>query len=95
MAFVDNGHTYIGNLSTFITGDSYGTRIHKSPRNSCSPSNIYDHIVKVGNTVYIPRQVSRYLDGKTTHVGDPEAQIRETWANLEIEIKAVGVYHNK
>ena len=69
--------------------------MHKSPRNSCSPSNIYNHVVKVGNSVYVSGQVSRDLNGKTTHVGDPEAQIREAWANLEIEVKVVRVYHNK
>ena len=95
MAFIDNGHTYIGNLSKIITGGSYRKRIHKSPRNSCCSSNIYNHVVKAGNTIYISRQVSRDLDGKTTHVGNPEAQIRETWANLEIEVNAIGVYHNK
>ena len=95
MVFVDNGHTYIGNLSKIISGGSYRKRIHKSPRNSCCPSNINNHVVKVDNTIYISRQVSRDLDGRTTHLSNPEAQIRETWTNQEIEVKAIGVYHNK
>ena len=54
------------------------------------PSNIYNHVVKVGTTVYISGQVSRDINGRTSHVGDPEAQIREVWANLEIAVKAAG-----
>jgi len=54
------------------------------------PSNIYNHVVKVGSTVYISGQVSRDMNGRTSHVGDPEAQIREVWANLEIAVKAAG-----
>ena len=54
------------------------------------PSNIYNHVVKVGTTVYISGQVSRDMNGRTSHVGDLEAQIREVWANLEIAVKAAG-----
>lgn len=54
------------------------------------PSNIYNHVVKVGNTVYIAGQVPRGLDGRALHVGNPEAQIRQVWANLEIAVKAAG-----
>jgi len=54
------------------------------------PSNIYNHVVKVGTTVYISGQVSRDMNGRTSHVGDPEAQMREVWANLEIAVKAAG-----
>ena len=54
------------------------------------PSNIYNHVVKVGTTVYISGQVSRDMNGRTSHVGDPEGQIREVWANLEIAVKAAG-----
>ncbi len=53
-------------------------------------SNLYNHVVKVGNTVYIAGQVSRGLDGRTAHVGDVEAQIRQVWANLEAAVKAAG-----
>ena len=55
-----------------------------------SPSNIYNHVVKVGNTVYIAGQVSRDLTGQTVHAGDPDAQIRQVWANLEAAVKAAG-----
>lgn len=54
------------------------------------PSNIYNQVVKVGTTVYISGQVSRDMNGRTSHVGDPEGQIREVWANLEIAVKAAG-----
>ena len=54
------------------------------------PANLYNHVVKVGNTVYIAGQVPRGLDGKAVHVGDAGAQIRQVWANLEIAVKAAG-----
>ena len=54
------------------------------------PVGLYNHVVKVGNTVYIAGQVPRGLDGKAVHVGDAAAQIRQVWANLEIAVKSVG-----
>ncbi len=54
------------------------------------PNNIYNHVVKVGNTVYIAGQVSRDLDGKTAYVGDVEGQVRQVWANLEKAVIAAG-----
>ena len=57
---------------------------------SPSPSNIYNHVVKVGNTAYIAGQVSRDLSGQTVHAGDPDGQIRQVWANLEAAVKAAG-----
>ena len=35
------------------------------------PVGLYNHVVKVGNTVYIAGQVPRGMDGKAVHVGDP------------------------
>ena len=60
------------------------------PELPSTPNNLYNHIVKVGNTVYIAGQVPRGLDGKALHVGDPDAQIRQVWKNLEIAVKAAG-----
>ncbi len=54
------------------------------------PANLYNHIVKVGKTVYISGQVPRGMDGKAVHPGDAAAQIRQVWANLEIAVKAAG-----
>ena len=54
------------------------------------PSNIYNHVVKVGNTVYISGQVSRDLEGRTAHAGDVEAQVRQVWSNLEKAVTAAG-----
>ena len=54
------------------------------------PVGLYNHVVKVGSTVYIAGQVPRGIDGKAEYVGDPAAQIRQVWANLEIAVKAAG-----
>jgi enamine deaminase RidA (YjgF/YER057c/UK114 family) len=54
------------------------------------PVGLYNHIVKVGSTVYISGQVPRGLDGKAMHPGDAAAQIRQVWTNLEIAMKAAG-----
>jgi enamine deaminase RidA (YjgF/YER057c/UK114 family) len=53
-------------------------------------SNLYSHVVKAGNTVYISGQVPRGLDGKPAHVGDAEAQMHLVWANLEKAVTAAG-----
>jgi enamine deaminase RidA (YjgF/YER057c/UK114 family) len=60
------------------------------PELASPPANLYNHVVKVGNTVYISGQVPRGLDGKAMHVGDPAAQIRQVWVNLETAIRAAG-----
>ncbi len=60
------------------------------PGLSTPPSSMYNHIVKVGNTVYIAGQVSRGLDGNTVHAGDVAAQVRQVWANLETAVTAAG-----
>ena len=60
------------------------------PELASPPANLYNHVVKVGNTVYISGQVPRGLDGKAVHPGDAAAQIRQVWANLEIAIEAAG-----
>jgi len=54
------------------------------------PSNIYHHVVKVGNTVYIAGQLARDLEGRAMYPGDAEAQTRQAWVNLEIAVKAAG-----
>ena len=54
------------------------------------PSNLYNHVVKVGNTAFISGQVSRDLEGRTTCVGDVEGQMRQVWANLEKAVAAGG-----
>jgi enamine deaminase RidA (YjgF/YER057c/UK114 family) len=60
------------------------------PDLAAPPAQLYNHVVKVGKTVYIAGQLSRGLDGKTLYPGDPAAQIRQVWANLEIAVRAAG-----
>ena len=60
------------------------------PDLAAAPSNLYNHVVKVGNTVYIAGQISRGPDVQTVHVGDVEGQVRQVWANLEKAVKAAG-----
>jgi len=60
------------------------------PELGTPPNNIYHHVVKVGNTVYIAGQLSRNVNGKPIHVGDAEAQTIKAWANIEIAVKAAG-----
>ena len=55
-----------------------------------SPGDLYNHVVKVGNTVYIAGQVPRGIDGRALHAGDPIAQMRIVWSNLEKAVTAAG-----
>ena len=50
----------------------------------------YTQVVKVGNTAYIAGQVSAAPDGSVVGKGDPEAQARQIWHNLEAAVKSVG-----
>ena len=54
------------------------------------PSGLYNHVVKVGNTVYIAGQVPRGIDGRASHPGDAVAQMRIVWSNLEKAVTAAG-----
>lgn|SRR5688572_6808550 len=50
----------------------------------------YTHAVKVGNTVYIAGQVGVAQDGNVVGKGDPEAQTRQIWHNIEAAVKSFG-----
>ena len=50
----------------------------------------YTHVVKVDDTVYIAGQVSVAPDGSVVGKGDPEAQVRQIWRNLEAAVGSVG-----
>lgn len=60
-----------------------------SPDN-LSKSRGYSQVVKVDNTVYIAGQVSVAADGSIVGKGDPEAQVRQVWQNLEAAVQATG-----
>ena len=50
----------------------------------------FTNVVKVGNTAYIAGQVSVSRDGSVVGKGDPEAQARQIWHNLEAAVKSIG-----
>ena len=60
-----------------------------NPETMAKPSG-YTTVVKVDQTVYIAGQVSIAPDGSIVGKGDPEAQVRQVWANLEAAVKSVG-----
>jgi enamine deaminase RidA (YjgF/YER057c/UK114 family) len=62
---------------------------HINPDN-LSRSRGYSQVVKVGNTVYVAGQVSAGADGNVVGKGDPEAQVRQVWRNVEAAVKAAG-----
>lgn len=50
----------------------------------------YTQVVKVDRTVYIAGQVSVAPDGKVVGQGDPDAQVRQVWRNLEAAVESAG-----
>lgn len=50
----------------------------------------YTPVVKVDETVYIAGQVSAAIDGSVVGKGDPEAQVRQVWCNIESAVQSVG-----
>ncbi|ETW94702.1 MAG: hypothetical protein ETSY1_33735 [Candidatus Entotheonella factor] len=59
------------------------------PEGLAQPSG-YTPVVKVDNTVYIAGQVSAGPDGNIVGQGDPEAQVRQVWRNLETAVQSAG-----
>jgi enamine deaminase RidA (YjgF/YER057c/UK114 family) len=62
---------------------------HINP-DTLSRSRGYSQVVEVGKTVYIAGQVSAGADGNVVGKGDPEAQVRQVWRNIEAAVKAAG-----
>jgi enamine deaminase RidA (YjgF/YER057c/UK114 family) len=62
---------------------------HINP-DTLSRSRGYSQMVKVANTVYIAGQVSAGADGNVVGKGDPEAQVRQIWRNIEAAVKTAG-----
>ncbi|MGQ4810575.1 2-iminobutanoate/2-iminopropanoate deaminase [Candidatus Entotheonellaceae bacterium PAL068K] len=60
-----------------------------NPATMSQPSG-YTQVVKVDRTVYIAGQVSVAADGSIVGKGDPEAQVRQVWQNLEAAVRSVG-----
>ena len=65
------------------------SKTYVNPETMAQPRG-YTHVVKVGNTAYIAGQVSIGHDGNVVGKGDPEAQARQIWHNLEAAVKSVG-----
>jgi enamine deaminase RidA (YjgF/YER057c/UK114 family) len=64
-------------------------QIHLNPETMSKPSG-YSQVVKVDKAVYIAGQVSATPDGQILGKGDPEAQVRQVWRNIEAAVQAVG-----
>jgi enamine deaminase RidA (YjgF/YER057c/UK114 family) len=65
------------------------SKTYVNPDSMAQPRG-YTHVVKVGNTAYIAGQVSIGRDGNVVGKGDPEAQARQIWHNLEAAVKSIG-----
>lgn len=50
----------------------------------------YSHGVRVGNTLYIAGQVALDEELRLVGVGDPEAQARQVWRNIQTVVEAAG-----
>ena len=50
----------------------------------------YSHGVKVGNTLYVAGQVALDENLRLVGPGDPEAQARQTWNNIQKVVEAAG-----
>jgi enamine deaminase RidA (YjgF/YER057c/UK114 family) len=65
------------------------SKTYRNPETMSQPRG-YSQVVQVGNTVYIAGQVSAAQDGSVVGKGDPEAQARQIWHNLEAAVKSAG-----
>lgn len=55
-----------------------------------STGGIYSHAAAIGDTVYIAGQVSLDIAGELVGRGDPLAQVRQVFANLESILHELG-----
>ena len=55
-----------------------------------NPGGRYNQIVKKGNMVFIAGQTAVDKDGNLVGAGDPAAQARQVYTNLEAAIRSVG-----
>ncbi|MEE8301355.1 MAG: RidA family protein [Candidatus Tectomicrobia bacterium] len=62
---------------------------YSNPDTMSQPSG-YTQVVKVDKTVYIAGQVSVAADGSIVGQGNPEAQVRQVWRNVEAAVQSVG-----
>ncbi len=62
---------------------------YSNPDTMSQPSG-YTQVVKVDRTVYIAGQVSVAADGSIVGQGNPEAQVRQVWRNVEAAVQSVG-----
>ena len=70
------------------------TREYINPDTMAKPPG-FTQVVKVGNTVYIAGQTATAPDGSVVGKGDPEAQLRQIWRNIDAAMKSVGgTVHN-
>ena len=60
-----------------------------NPETMSQPSG-YTQVIIVDHTVYIAGQVSVAPDGNIVGTGEPEAQVRQVWRNLEAAVQAAG-----
>jgi enamine deaminase RidA (YjgF/YER057c/UK114 family) len=72
-----------------MKGGTMPSQQYLNPESMSRPRG-YSQVVKVGNTVYIAGQVSAGPDGNVVGKGDPEAQARQVWRNIEAAVKSVG-----
>jgi 2-iminobutanoate/2-iminopropanoate deaminase len=74
-------------------GDGEGdmaTVEHIQPDGSPDNGGRYSHVVKVGPWIQIAGQTPSDVDGNVVGVGDPAAQVEQTFKNLEIALASVG-----
>jgi reactive intermediate/imine deaminase len=50
----------------------------------------YSHGIRVGDTLYIAGQVALDEELRLVGPGDPEAQARQTWRNIQTVVEAAG-----
>src|SRR5262249_2134632 len=70
-------------------GASMPSKTHVNP-DTMSQQRGYTQVAKVGNPASIAGQVSVARDGSVVGKGDPEAQARQIWHNLEAAVKSIG-----
>src|SRR5512133_1802907 len=65
-------------------------REYIKPEGVATPPQPYNHVIRVGKTLYVAGQVARDVNGNVVGRGDPAAQAEQCWKNIEACVRSAG-----
>lgn len=77
-----------------MSNDQSGDREYIKPKGVRPPNQPFNHVVRVGKTVYLAGQVPIDINGNVVGPGDPTLQAEQCWKNIELCLASAGATLN-